>query len=177
MGDSRLALLVVGDVFSKDKLVLSAPSAPSSSSEYTLGPQVTGLVRYDFAASGWRQAAAGVSVRYRSLFTDATGTKVTGSSGSYLEGSFAGIRGGATGAGLIFGVDARYHSGLSFTDALVGTAVRAAGVTLGVDLPMSSLTSRLAVRGQYGQFDTGTTRSNGMGVSLVWAIAARQEAR
>ncbi|HXT18214.1 MAG TPA: hypothetical protein VN706_21465 [Gemmatimonadaceae bacterium] len=177
VGDNRLAMLVVADVFSKDKLLLTTPDATNTSSDYTLGPQVTGLARYDLAVPGWRSASGTMSLRYRSAFTDQSGSKVSGSAGSYLEGSLQGIRGGSIGTGLILGVDARYHTGLSFTDALVGTAVRAGGVTLGVDLPSRTLVSRIALHGQYGQFNTGTSSTNGMGLSLVWAIAARQEAR
>lgn len=177
IGDSQLAMLVIGDWFSQDQVHLTAPSTATTSSQYTLGPQVTALARYNFAASGWRESAIGTTVRYRTAFTDASGAKVDGSAGSYVEGAINAIRGGATGAGFIIGADVRYHSGLSFTDALVGMAVKSAGVTLGVDLPTTGVVSRLALRGEYGQFNTGTTSTNGMGLSLVWAIAARQEAR
>src|SRR6185503_10760027 len=90
VGDNRLAMLVVADVFSKDKLLLTTPDATNTSSDYTLGPQVTGLARYDLAVPGWRSASGTMSLRYRSAFTDQSGSKVSGSAGSYLEGSLQG---------------------------------------------------------------------------------------
>ncbi|HEY9225157.1 MAG TPA: hypothetical protein VIP11_00835 [Gemmatimonadaceae bacterium] len=176
VGQNRLALLLVADAYTKDQVTVTSGSDAPATTAYTLGPQVSALARYDVAATGWREAGSTLSLRYRSAFTDAAGTKVSGSDAAYVEGSIMGVRGGATGVGLVLGADARYHGGMSFTDALVGAAVRSAGATIGVELPSARFMSRIAARGQFGQFNTGTTSSNGMGVSLIFAIAARRAA-
>ncbi len=176
LGEGRWGLLAVGDVFSKDKVRLSGAGADESS-DYTLGPQFTVSSQMELAAPGWRAAALNVAARVRSEFTDATGSKVSGSSGTYLEGSLGGVRGGPSGAGFIIGADARWHSGLTFTDALVGAAVTAAGLTLGVERAGSSTLTRFTVHGQYGSFDTGTLATTGFGVTIGMSVSARREAR
>ena len=172
IGDSRLAFLVVADLYNTDQVVVSSEGTESPS-DFRLGPQISALTRLDFGATNWRESNLSVAVRRRSSFQDAAGTTVTGSEGTYVESSLSGVRGGATGVGLLIGADARYHTGLSFTDALVGAAARAGGVTLGVEIPTSATLVRLALRGQYGQLNTGTTSGTGFGASLVFAIAGR----
>jgi hypothetical protein len=175
-GEDRISFLLVADAYTKDQLTQGGGPTASTTS-YKLGPQVTALARLDVAGQKWREANYNLSVRYRSEFSDATGTSVAGSSGSYLEASFAGVRGGPTGKGFVFGLDGRYHSGLTFTDALVGAAVSAAGITLGTEIPAGATMFRFAVHMQYGQFDTGTTKTTGAGLQLIGAFAARREAR
>lgn len=177
VGENRLSLLLVADAYTKDQLTVTGGGGTASTTSYRLGPQVTALARLDVAGAKWREAAASLSLRYRSQFSDGTGVSVAGSSGSYVEASFAGVHGGPTGRGFVFGVDARYHSGLTFTDALVGAAVSAAGITLGTELPAGATMVRLAMHAQYGQFDTGTTKTTGVGLQLIGAFAARREAR
>lgn len=176
ISQGRLSLLVVTDAYTGDQITTGAEGS-TTTTKYKLGPQVTALSRMDLALPGWREAGTNVAFRYRSQFTDAAGTSIAGSSGSYLDASFNGIRGGSAGRALVLGVDARYQSGLSFTDALVGAGVEAVGVTVGVELPGTSRVVRLAARGQVGHFTTQTSSTNGMGLSLIAAIAARREAR
>jgi hypothetical protein len=176
LGESRLSLLLVGDVFSKDKVRLGS-SAADGSNDYTLGPQVTATTRIDFATTRWRESSLSVAARMRTAFSDSSGTKVSGSDGTYLEGALSGVLGGAYGAGLIVGVDARWHSGLKFTDAMVGAATTAAGVTLGVERAGPSSLTRFFLHGQYGTFDTGTTKATGFGAILGLSVSARREAR
>ncbi len=176
LGEGRWALLFVGDMFTKDKVRLSG-STDAESNDYTLGPQFTVSSQMDIAASRWRTATFGVAARMRSEFSDASGTKVSGSSGTYLEASLGGVRGGPSGAGLIIGADARWHSGLTFTDALVGAAVTATGVTLGVERAGTSTLTRFTLHGQYGTFDTGKLSTTGFGASLGFSISSRREAR
>jgi hypothetical protein len=177
LGESRLSALIVGDVFSKDKVKLTGSGTASENSEYQLGPQITATTGLDFGAAGWRASAMSVAVRARSEFSDASGAKVSGSSGTYLEAAIGGVRGGAFGAGLIIGADARWHSGLKFTDALVGSAVTAVGVTLGVERAGESTLTRFFLHPQYGSFDTGTAKTTGMGVTIGFTVSARREAK
>ncbi|HVT37735.1 MAG TPA: hypothetical protein VHE78_01700 [Gemmatimonadaceae bacterium] len=177
IGDNRLSLLLVADGYSTDQVKIGLDGGATANSSYKLGPQLMALGRLDLAARGWRDANTALVVRYRSTFTDASGMAVPGSNAAYVEASLAGVRGGATGLGLILGADARYHTGLSFTDALVGAAVSAGGVTLGVEIPTGSAVLRLAARGQYGQFNTGTARSSAAGLTLMGAVGARGQAR
>lgn len=176
IGSKRLALVVVGDLYAEDGLTLAAGSA-SSTSNYSLGPQVSAIGRLDFAKDGWRETALNASVRMRSEFTDASGTKVTGSGGSYLEGSIGGVRGGPAQRGLILGADARWHSGLEFTSALVGASVAAGGATIGVDWPFAQASIRVALRGQFGTINTGSGSSSMTGLQLSGSIGARGGAR
>lgn len=176
LGENRLSLLAVGDVFSKDKIRLGDGS-PDGSNDYQLGPQVTATTRLDIAASHWREASLSFGARMRSEFSDAAGKKVSGSSGTYVEGSVGGVRGGAEGAGLLIGTDFRYHSGLKFTDAMVGAAVTAVGATIGFERAGATSLTRFFVHGQYGTFDTGRANTTGMGVTLGFSVAARREAR
>jgi len=176
LGEGRWSLLFVGDVFSKDKIRLSGGGADQAN-DFTLGPQYTLISQLEFGGAGWRTASFNVAARMRSDFSDAAGVKVANSSGTYLEGSLGGVLGGPAGAGLIIGADARMHSGLKFTDALVGAAVTAAGVTLGLERAGTSTLTRFTLHGQYGTFDTGTAQATGMGVTLGMSVAARREAR
>lgn len=173
VGQHRLALMIVTDGYSEDKLGIASDGG-TTQTRYKLGPQLTGAARLDIARGGWREGAASLSVRHRSAFTDDAGEQVDGSSANYLEGSLFGIRGAVTGRGLILGIDARYQSGMSFSDALVAAAASTAGATAGVELPGSSMTLRIAARIQYGTFDTGVTQSSGFGVSLTGVVAGRR---
>ena len=177
LGDGRLSLLLIGDGFSKDKVDVASGGTTAGSSSYTLGPQVTLLTRIDFGASRWRESGTNLGVRYRSAFSDATGVKVSGSDGTYVEWSIGGVRGSPDGKGFVLGADARWHSGLTFTDQLVGAAATVGGVTIGVELPMGGAFFRLALHPQYGTFDTGTAHFTGTGATLSFSFAARREAR
>jgi hypothetical protein len=176
LGEARWSVLLVGDVFSKDKVRLGG-SAADGSNDYTLGPQVTASTRIDFGSTRWRESSLSLAARMRSAFSDSSGAKVSGSDGTYLEGALGGVLGGAEGAGLIIGVDARWHSGLKFTDALVGAAATVVGATLGVERAGTSSLTRFFLHGQYGTFDTGTAKATGFGVMLGLSVSARREAR
>ncbi|MCC7195382.1 MAG: hypothetical protein IT356_07495 [Gemmatimonadaceae bacterium] len=175
LGEGRWSLLAVGDFFAKDHVRFTGGAG--SGTDYTLGPQLTLTSQIALAAAGWREASFDAGVRVRSEFADETGAKVSGSSGTYLEASLGGVRGGALGSGLVVGLDGRWHSGLRFTDALVGAAVTAGGLTLGYERAGDAMLSRFTVRGQYGTFDTGAARATGFGVTVGLSVAARRDAR
>ncbi|HVZ50006.1 MAG TPA: transporter [Gemmatimonadaceae bacterium] len=177
LGDGRWSVLAVGDVFSKDKVRLAGGDPADTSSDYTLGPQLSVLSQMEFAWTGWRESSLNLAARYRSEYADATGARVSGSSGSYLEATLGGVRGGPEGAGLILVADGRWQSGLKFTDALVGAAVTEAGLTLGLERASSSTLTRYTIHGQFGSFDTGTTKTSGFGATIGMSISARREAR
>ncbi len=174
-GDGRWSVLAVGDLFAKDKVAV--PGSTDGTNDYTLGPQLTVTSQLALAAAGWREASFNVGARYRSEYADASGTKVAGSSGTYVEASLGGVRGGALGSGFILAADGRWHSGLRFTDAMVGAAVTAAGLTLGYERAGDQTLARYTIHGQFGSFDTGTAKSTGFGVTLGISVAARREAR
>lgn len=178
MGAGRWSLLAVGDFFSRDE-VLVAGNAPGgeASNSYTLGPQFSLVSQMAFGWVGWRASTFDVAARYRSDYSDAAGLKVPGSSGTYLEATLGGVRGGPEGAGFIVAADGRWHSGLKATDALVGAAVTAGGLTLGLERAGSSTLVRYTIRGQYGTLDTGAARSTGFGATIGMSVSARREAR
>ncbi len=177
LGESRLSMLLVGDVFSEDKVRLVTAGSPDESSVFQLGPQVTLTSKVDFAAGGWRESAIAVAARMRGQFSDSAGAAVAGSDGTYLEAMIGGVRGGPIGRGLIIAADARWHSGLEFTDALVGAAVSAVGLSIGFENARVSSTTRFVLHGQYGTFDTGTASTSGFGVTLGVSVGARRDVR
>lgn len=171
LGEGRLGLLLLGDLFTKDQVSVGG----SGGTSYTLGPQVTALAKLDFGSTSWRESGMNVAVRLRSEYTDATGAKVTGSNATYVEGNVGGVLGRPESTGLVLGADARWHSGMTFTDALVGAAVTAAGVTIGVESGGGGF--RFALHPEYGSFSTGTTKTTGFGGSITFSFAARREAQ
>ena len=177
VGDDRLSLLVVSDLYQRENVSVLAPDGASGRSNFQLGPQLSAIALLDIAATGWREAQLSFGARYRSAFADATGTRVPQSAGSYLEASLTGVRGGPIGVGFLMGVEGRYHTGLRFSDALAGATVAAVGAMAGIEVPTDATLLRLALRARYGQFDTGTSRSNGVGLSLVASFSARREGR
>jgi hypothetical protein len=176
IGAQRFSLLFVADQYGEDELTTGSGSA-TSTSQYTLGPQMTAVGRLEFAATGWRETAFNASYRMRSEYTDASGDAVTGSSGSYLEASIGGVRGEVTHPGIILGADARFHSGLDFTNALVGAAVTSAGATVGFDWPYAGANLRVALRGQMGSLKSGGKSSSITGLQLSGSLSARGVSR
>jgi hypothetical protein len=168
VGSSRLNVLVLTDVYGTDRVAFADGGAESGATTYRLGPQVAAFTRLDFAGDKWSEGAVSLSIRHRSAFTDASGTAVTGSDGTYIDGAVGGVLGGGDRTGLVVGVDGRWHSGLPFTTALVGAAATAGGATLGVE----TRHFRLAVHGQYGTFDTGVSHATGYGGSLSLSLFA-----
>lgn len=177
LGDGRFSALLVGDLFSTDKVRQTVIGSPDQTADYKLGPQLTAFTKLDFGAAGWRESSLSLAVRRRSPFTDASGAGVAGSAATYVEGALGGVLGGTSGAGLIIAADARWQSGMKFTDAMVGAAATAVGVTLGVERAGSSTLTRFYVHGQYGAFDTGTTHSTGIGATLGVSVSALREAK
>jgi hypothetical protein len=173
LGENRLGVLVSADQYSRDQLQIGTDPATS----YQLGPMLGVAAKLDIGSSRWRSSELTLSYKLRGEYSDAENDKISGSSGTYLEGSFGGVLGREGRTGLILGTDFRMHSGLSFTDALVGAATTAGGVSIGWESPRERTVFRFVLRGQYGTFDTGAAKSTGMGVSLGMSIAARRDAR
>jgi len=175
VGEGRFGFLVLGDLFQKDQVTVGSGGTTSATTAYTLGPQLTALAKFDFGGTSWRESGANVAVRYRSAYTDATGAKVVGSDATYVEGSIGGVLGRPESTGLILSADARWHSGMTFTNALVGAAVTAVGVTIGFETSHGGF--RFALHPEYGSFSTGTSSTTGFGGALTFSFAARREAR
>jgi hypothetical protein len=172
LGENRLGVVLSADQFSKDQITID-----SDVSSYTLGTQIGVATRLEIGSTRWRSSELNLSYRMRGAFTDADGKSVSGSSGTYIEGSLGGVLGREGRTGLILGTDFRMHSGLPFTSALVGAATTAGGVSIGWESPRERSVFRFVLRGQYGTFDTGVAKSTGMGVSLGMSVAARREAQ
>lgn len=172
----HFAVLLVGDAYTSDQITTGATP---STSNYKLGPQATGVMRLDVAPDGWREVGTNVAVRYRSQYTDGTGAQVAGSSATYVDASMSGIKGGARGVGVILGMDARFQTGFTAADGLVGAGVGAGGLTLGLEFPGTKTVFRIAARGQAGalKLPNADGVTMGTGFSIVAAIGARGEAR
>lgn len=172
-GENRLSVLFVTDGYASDAVSSTQPGAAQQSSQYTLGRQTSVLTRLEMAKDGWREFTMTADLRNRAPFSNDAGTAVSGSGGTYLEASLGGVRGDAGATGIVFAVDGRYHSGLKFTDALVGAATAAVGITTGIDWPGTRAGLRLIARLQAGQFDTGTTNTVGVGVTVAGTLTMR----
>ena len=175
LGENRLSALLAGDVFSRDRVQLVAPSGAEASKEFQLGPQLALMTRLDLAASAWRESAISFSARYRGEFKDSARAKTSGSSGTYFEGSIGGVRGGPEGRGFVVGLDGRWHSGLKFTDAMVGAAATSIGASLGWEKLGTTTATRFVFHAEYGSFDTGRVKATGYGVTLGMSVGARRE--
>lgn len=174
-GQGRLNMLLAADLYAKDRLRIGTTA--DSTNDYTLGPQMSATVQYEFGAAGWRESSLGAGARMRAAYSDASGTRVAGSNATFFEGAFAAVRGGPTGAGLVLGLDGKWQSGMTFTEALVGAAASTAGVTLGFEHAGTRSATRFTVRAAYGTFDTGKTTTTGMSVSLGLSVSARRDAQ
>lgn len=173
VGAARWSTLVIADVYGQDVVSTNDNGVITPQVAYTLGPQITASTQFDFANAGWRERSLSASARRRSVFADSSGTGVAGSDGTYLDGAFNVVRGGPLGAGLMLGLDARWQSGLSFTDVMVGAAVSAVGATIGVEHAGMGTRTRGFLRAQYGSFDTGSFKTTGLGVTLGFTVGAR----
>lgn len=173
VGEHRVSVLLVSDGYSADAVTSSQPGSTALTSQYTLGRQTSLLTRVDLARDGWREFALTADIRTRAPFANDAGNAVTGSGGSYLDASVTGVRGEIGDVGLVWGFDVRHHSGLTFTDALVGAAVTAAGLTGGVDWSGDRAGLRIIGRLQAGQFDTGSTKTVGVGLTLAGTLSFR----
>lgn len=174
IGQERLSFLLLADTYSSDKIVLTSSGSETGRTQYQLGPQFGAITRLDWGGGAWSEGALTLAGRYRTAFKDADGKSVTGSDGKYLEGSLGGVLGGGSRAGFVLSVDGRWHSGLPFTNALVGAAVTGGGATIGFELPIGF---RFTVSPQYGTFDTGITHTTGVGGTVAISFFARKEAR
>lgn len=171
LGSSVWSFMVIGDVFSTDRVTSPASGGPAL--EYRLGPQVTATTQLRLGGGSWRSGYVAITGQRRAEFSDSAGMAVAGSGSTLLEASLGGVRGAEGSTGTIVGLDVRRLSGLSFTDALVGLAATTAGVTLGLEMPRAGSVMRVVLRGQMGSFDTGTTSTSGVGVSLGITVASR----
>jgi hypothetical protein len=173
VGAGRVSLLLIADVFTLDDVTTGTADGGVDGTSYKLGPQLSAIARVEMGIPGWRESSVGVSFRHRSAFADAGGATVAGSEANYVDGGFVGVHGGAQGRGLLLGVDARWQSGMSVTDALVAASMAAGGLTVGMEWPMSRTTARLAARVQVGTFDTGAARSSANALSLSLSLSSR----
>lgn len=174
VGEGRFSALAVADFYTRDQVRIDGATVDTSNN-YTLGPQLSATGQFDFGGGAWRERSVALGARMRSAYKNAAGETVRGSNGTYFEGSLGGVLGGAEGAGLVLGTDARWQSGLSFTDVLVGAAASAVGVTLGVERAGSSTATRFTLHGAYGTFDTGAAKSTGVSLTIGFSIGARRE--
>jgi hypothetical protein len=173
VGEHRVSVLLVSDGYAADAVTSSQPGSTALTSQYTLGRQTSVLTRIDLARDGWREFALTADLRTRAPFANDAGASVTGSGGSYVDASVTGVKGEIGDRGLVWGFDVRHHSGLTFTDALVGAAVTAAGLTGGVDWSGDRTGLRIIGRLQAGQFDTGTTKTVGVGFTVAGTLSFR----
>lgn len=173
VGENRVSVLVVSDGYAADAVTSSQPGSAAQKSQYTLGRQTSLLTRFELAREGWREFAINADLRNRAPFSNDAGRSVNGSGGIYLDASMTGVRGESGERGLVWGFDLRHHGGLSFTDALVGAAVTAVGLTAGIDWPGDRRGLRIVGRVQGGQFDTGTTNTVGVGFTLAGTLSFR----
>jgi hypothetical protein len=172
LGQRRLSALFVVDHYSEDAISIEQGDVAADEARYTLGTQLTGSIGVDFGGGSWRTGQFALSVRHRGAFSDQAGESVEGSDATYIESSWTGVRGRATGRGLILGVNFRQHTGSPVSSSMAAAAASVGGATVGLEFPSTNKTFRIATQVQYGQFDTGVTKTNGLGFSVMASYAA-----
>jgi hypothetical protein len=173
VGAGRWNLLVTADRYGTDQVEQADNGRSARLLRYTLGPQVTAATHLDLSNDAWRERTLYASARLRGAFSDSIGRSITGSDGRYVEAGLSTVRGGPLGTGFVLAIDARSQTGLTFTDALVGSAVNAVGLTLGLEGATLSRRVRSYLRAQAGSFDTGRSQSTGFGATLGFTITSR----
>jgi len=150
VGQHQLTVALATDVFASDELRTAAVTgAAAGRTLVRLGPVYSGDVQVLFAVPRFRQFLTYASYRWRAPFSR-DGKQVTQSSGQYLD---AGVR-ASVAAGpqrdVVFGADARVHSGLGVDEGLPTSGVASGGVSAGLELRRGLLSVQPYVRAQSG---------------------------
>jgi hypothetical protein len=172
VGQHRLALMVVGDIYGDDEISLGSAAGPQTSS-YRLGPTLRGLLQLDVAARGFRELSLYGQVRHRAAFTGIDGATVEGSSGTVFDAGFSSIIGRPRALGVIVRADVMIDSGLEVDNSLATAGGTVGGATLGLSIPMGRGALEPFVRWQMGRIDTGPASTSATALTAGVSLGVR----
>jgi hypothetical protein len=173
VGQGRMSLLVAGDAFGTDLVTIrSGDGATQAESEYRFGPTLGVSWQYRLATARFRELRFSTAVRHRSAFEEGDGGKVSGSSGTVVNGAIAATIGGASGVGIVLGLDGFLDSGLEVDNTVATAAMTSAAFTLGLELPRGQITLLPFVRGTLGRLDSGATTTTATALAAGIAVSA-----
>jgi len=172
LGQSRLALLLAGDVYGDDRITAGESSSRLTSS-YRLGPTIRALAQLDLAIRGYREFAVYAQVRHRTPFTGIDGAEVDGSTGTVFDVGVSTVRGRPRGVGLVLRADAMIDSGLEVDNSLATAGATVLGATVGLSVPLRRGVLEPFVRLQRGRFDTGPAETAATGLAFGVTLGGR----
>jgi hypothetical protein len=151
VGEHRLSVLTVLDLYSGDEIDVRPTNAPAFTSTYKLGPQSSTAVTLDVASSRARALRLALGHRWRGRFIGSDGAQVTGSAAQALDFSADAVFGAPNRRGFIVGAEARYASRLDLEPSFVTAGVSGAGLKLGISQRAAGLTMEPSVKVFAGQ--------------------------
>jgi hypothetical protein len=171
VGQGRISFLFVADRYGEDIVTTrSGGDAAPVRMQYRLGPTFGGSGEYQLASPRLRLFRLWASARHRLEFTDGSGGRIAGSSGSGFDAGISATLGGATGAGFVLGVRGAFDTGLDLDNSLATAAMTAGTATLGLELRSRRFTLRPFIEGTIGSVDsgpsTGAVRAVAGGITL-----------
>ena len=153
VGQHRLALALATDVFAEDQLrgsVDESQATPDATlAAVKLGPVFTGDAQLQVASQTLRDVVVYGSWLWRAAYAR-DGVTAEGTSGTYLETGARAAYPLRPRTDVVFGVGARWHSGLGVDEGLTTSGVRSADVTLGLRAQRGIVSFQPFVRAQGG---------------------------
>ncbi|GEM_PF-834431 len=173
LGQNRLSLGVVADVYGKDQLHLTSGSRTPTTQQYQLGPTVSVAAALAVNNSRIRDLVLRINERYRSGFKNGNGDAVDGSSGNYLEFGASGLLGTPDRLSLLLGLSVRQHSGLPVDEGLIGAGLTAVGATVGVSIPRATIEWRPTLQVSIGSLKTERVTTGMTALAVGLSVARR----
>jgi hypothetical protein len=165
VGLHAMTLSLSADLFGTDRLTGDAGAAQGSGLSTRLGPIYTAEWQLRLAAPVFSELTAYAVGRYRSPF-EQDGVTVAGSAGAYVDAGVRGTYPATPRTGVVFGLAARYHTGMDFDRSFVSAATTGGSALLGIARELGGgYALQPFVRGQLGRLDTGVGRGTAAGVS------------
>ncbi|MEP6834435.1 MAG: hypothetical protein ABJB74_13650 [Gemmatimonas sp.] len=173
VGQHRLSLGLVTDIFGKDQVELVSNDKSIRTEEFQLGPTMSAAAQLLVDNPRIRNLTLRLNDRFRSGFKNGAGEQVEGSSGNYLELGASGLIGPAGRTSLLVGADVRQHSGLSVDKGLIGALLTDVGLTAGLSIPTSTLEWRPTLHLSGGSIKTAYVTTGMTTLSIGLTVIAR----
>lgn len=171
IGAQGLTLNVSADVFGTDRLTLGG-YGDAIESEVQLGPTFGGELQWRVGTTRLRDLTVYVADRQRTSYTRGDST-MAGSSGNYLNFGARGVIPAWRSGGVLLGVDARRHTGLTVDNTLATAAAFVGGGTIGLVLERGRYAFEPFARAQFGNIETGAERTSVRALAIGMSLAAR----
>ena len=173
VGENRLSLGVVTDVYGADELHLTTAGNQPITQKYHLGPTVSAGAALEVKSSHFRDLTLRANERYRLGFRDGAGKNVDGSSGNYFDAGVSGLLGAPNRTSLLLGVNLRQQSGLPVDKGFIGAGLTAIGGTIGLLIPSATLEWRPSIQIMVGSLKTALVTSGITSFSVGLTVTKR----